>query len=691
MTNRTSTIRSLGLLVALSVPAGSAFGQAPPQDSTFSPQLFHPAVGPDEYFGVQSAVVPAHLNYSLGFWLNYSRDSFLISNVKSGAVSDDRARVLGDTVGADLVFSMGLWNRVQLGIGLPVTAYQGGDANVTLPYNGVPFTLKVPQAFTLGDPWLDVKVRLWGATRGVNLAVQGFITAPLNQLTPKNSVDSTGNFGGESSVSGGLNVLAGWESERWRAGIAVGFLGRAHTSTFFSSTVGNQLTYGAAFAYDVLAQRKLSAIGELRGHADLSNKHPYDGDTCKDLGGCGTAIDVINGVPLELDVGVKLRVARSVFTTIGIGTGVIRGMGSPLVRVFAGVTWAPDRRDRDKDGVPDTEDQCPDEPEDRDGFKDDDGCPDPDNDGDGIPDVRDKCPNDAEDFDGFEDDDGCPDPDNDKDGIPDLKDACPLDPEDHKAPRPDDGCPLSKTDSDGDGVFDNNDKCPVDPEDMDGFQDEDGCPDIDNDDDGIPDQLDKCPNEPEDKDGFEDDDGCLELDNDNDGIPDKEDKCPNEPETINGFQDEDGCPDKGPALKVQIIGDEIIIMEKVFFKTGKAIIEPKSFNLLDQVASILRIHREIKKVLIEGHTDSKGVRIKNIKLSQDRADSVKAFIVKNRVEASRLIAKGFGPDRPVAENKTERGREANRRVQFKILESEKKIQPAAAPEPAAAPAPAPSE
>jgi OOP family OmpA-OmpF porin len=117
--------------------------------------------------------------------------------------------------------------------------------------------------------------------------------------------------------------------------------------------------------------------------------------------------------------------------------------------------------DRDGDGIPDNVDKCPDEPEDKDGFQDADGCPDPDNDQDGIPDKDDKCPNEPEDKDGFQDADGCPDPDND-----------------------------------GDGIADKIDKCPNDPEDKDGFQDEDGCPDPDNDQDGILDKDDKCPNEP---------------------------------------------------------------------------------------------------------------------------------------------------------------------------------------------------
>ena len=93
--------------------------------------------------------------------------------------------------------------------------------------------------------------------------------------------------------------------------------------------------------------------------------------------------------------------------------------------------------DRDHDGIADTVDKCPNDAEDKDGFEDTDGCPDPDNDGDGIADTVDKCPNDAEDKDGFEDTDGCPDPDNDKDGVADAEDKCPLQP----GPASSNGCP----------------------------------------------------------------------------------------------------------------------------------------------------------------------------------------------------------------------------------------------------------
>ncbi len=99
--------------------------------------------------------------------------------------------------------------------------------------------------------------------------------------------------------------------------------------------------------------------------------------------------------------------------------------------------------DPDKDGIRGAADKCPNEPEDKDGFQDEDGCPDLDNDNDGIPDAQDKCPSDPEDRDGFQDDDGCPDLDNDGDGIPDAQDKCPNEPETRNGIDDDDGCPDS--------------------------------------------------------------------------------------------------------------------------------------------------------------------------------------------------------------------------------------------------------
>ena len=150
-------------------------------------------------------------------------------------------------------------------------------------------------------------------------------------------------------------------------------------------------------------------------------------------------------------------------------TSPIETRASPISSRTESAICRPGPADRDRDGILDDVDKCPDQPEDKDGFEDEDGCPEPDNDKDGLADTSDKCPNEPEDKDKFEDEDGCPDPDNDTDGIADATD-----------------------------------KCPIDPEDKDAFEDEDGCPDADNDKDGVLDAADRCPNEP----GPPDNEGC---------------------------------------------------------------------------------------------------------------------------------------------------------------------------------------
>jgi outer membrane protein OmpA-like peptidoglycan-associated protein len=221
-------------------------------------------------------------------------------------------------------------------------------------------------------------------------------------------------------------------------------------------------------------------------------------------------------------------------------------------------------------------------------------------------------------------------------------------------PRPD---PLA--DQDGDKIPDVRDRCPSEPEDMDGFEDDDGCPEPDNDKDGIADGKDKCPNEPEDLDGWQDDDGCPDLDNDGDGIADAADKCPNEP----GPAAEGGCPKKFELINVT--DEKIELKQAVFFKTAKAVILPRSFGLLDEVAAALGA-RPTLQVRVEGHTDSRGGRAYNLRLSQARADSVKAYLVGKGIGSDRMEAKGYGPDQPIDNNKTAAGRERNRRVEFMI-------------------------
>lgn len=299
------------------------------------------------------------------------------------------------------------------------------------------------------------------------------------------------------------------------------------------------------------------------------------------------------------------------------------------VNVLAGLSFYLDTdTDKDFDGIPNSKDKCPLEAEDKDGFEDEDGCPDLDNDKDGIADLKDKAPLEAEDMDGFEDTDGAPDLDNDNDGIADVVD-----------------------------------KAPNDAEDKDGFEDEDGAPDLDNDNDGIADATDKCPIVAEDKDGFEDEDGCADLDNDQDGIADLNDKCPNEPETINEFKDDDGCPD------VVLKKNDKITLNNIYFQSGKAGILEESYTELNKVQAIFADNPNLE-IQIEGHTDSQGNAAKNKKLSAQRAEAIKAYIVeKFGVDKAKLKTVGYGSEKPVSSNKTPEGRSQNRRIEFKILKN----------------------
>ncbi len=350
--------------------------------------------------------------------------------------------------------------------------------------------------------------------------------------------------------------------------------------------------------------------------------------------------------------------------------------------------------DNDEDGFRDGEDGCPDEAEDKDGFRDGDGCPDPDNDGDGIADERDGCPLEAEDKDGFRDDDGCPEPDNDGDGIPDVRDECPNAPEEVNGIEDDDGCP--EQDSDGDGVFDGRDRCPTASEDLDGFQDEDGCPDpdndadgildtvdmcpmnaedpdsyedgdgcpdADNDEDGIPDDKDGCPNKPEDDDGFDDNDGCPDLDNDQDAILDADDRCPNHPETLNGFEDQDGCPDEIPEELKKFTGT----IADIKFKVDSDELLASSFATLNQAADVLA-RFEAVRMEIQGHASADGDDAYNLQLSQQRAESVRRYLIGRGVDPDRLTAVGYGETRPLSTNRTQDGRSENRRVEFQIIQ-----------------------
>jgi outer membrane protein OmpA-like peptidoglycan-associated protein len=253
--------------------------------------------------------------------------------------------------------------------------------------------------------------------------------------------------------------------------------------------------------------------------------------------------------------------------------------------------------------------------------------------------------------------------DQDGDGLLDEEDDCPADPEDFDGYQDKDGCP--EEDNDGDNIADPADECPFVPEDVDGFLDEDGCPDLDNDADGIADINDQCKDRPEDFDLFEDEDGCADEDNDEDGLVDASDKCPNKAEDYDGDVDEDGCPEERKLVKVK--EERIELNEKVHFETAKSEILPQSYPLLNEVAEVLLSNKSIK-IRVEGHTDSRGSDSYNQNLSEERAASVRQYLIGRGVGASRIQSKGFGEQRPIEDNTTKAGRAANRRVEIHITE-----------------------
>ena len=208
-------------------------------------------------------------------------------------------------------------------------------------------------------------------------------------------------------------------------------------------------------------------------------------------------------------------------------------------------------------------------------------------------------------------------------------------------------------DGDGDGIPDQLDACPREGEDRDGFEDADGCPDRDNDKDGVLDEADKCPTLP----GRGESAGCP--DEDADGVADAADKCPG----LGGAVDAQGCPVyKG----VTLTADKIELAEKLFFAYDAPDLLPKSEDILGEVARLLKDHPELR-VRVEGHTDDRGIPKHNLELSQGRADAVRKSLIAHGVPAERVEAKGYGSERPIDTNKTNEGRDRNRRVDLVII------------------------
>ncbi|HEY2730529.1 MAG TPA: OmpA family protein, partial [Polyangia bacterium] len=438
-------VAPLFLSLAVAVASPTAGAQTVPAGTLGSPAVelhqFHGSPFSDRTLRLDgtNGLPPGKL--SLGLDADYGLRPLVVKDA-----ADASYALVRHAAGAELRAAVGLTERLEIGALIPFTAYQTGDslANVAPPAKA---GLEAIRA--------GLKARLLGnGSTGPSLGATALAVIPAGAaggLVRERGLGAEGNlFGGYRR--GALTLAAGGGARLRRA------------TRLYDIALGDELLVHVAA--EVRLDGRTSLFGELSGATALARPWASAKQS-----------------PLELLLGGRQRLgALQLYGALG--PGLADGYGTPVFRIVAGGSWsnAPRDVDRDHDGIPDATDKCPDEPEDRDGFQDADGCPDPDNDKDGIPDLKDKCPSEPETKNGYKDEDGCPDKN------------------------------MHAIDADKDGVMDD---------------------------------VDKCPTEPEDKDGFEDADGCPDPDNDKDGIPDVKDKCPNEPETINGVDDEDGCPDKG--------------------------------------------------------------------------------------------------------------------------------------------------
>jgi outer membrane protein OmpA-like peptidoglycan-associated protein len=474
-------------------------------------------------------------------------------------------------------------------------------------------TFDAPSPAALGDLRFGLRATLFGeATDAFQLGLAALLWLPTG---------SRSAFTGDGLPRSMPMVIAGGATRYFVWSANVGPELRA-ARPFVTATPGAALRYGAGLGFLIGEGRRLQIGPEVTGgfvFADVSKR----------------AID------LEALAGAKLRFAERFVAGTAVGVGLTPGVGTPDFRALLSLAYSPPTAlpqpvilDRDGDAIPDAEDACPDEAGARDADPQKNGCPKVnDRDGDGIPDAEDACPDVAGVRDPIPKLNGCP-TDRDNDGIPDREDACPEQIGERDADPKKNGCPHVQ-DRDGDQIPD----------------DKDACPDVA----GVPSQDPKrhgCP---------------LNMDRDGDGIVDEKDACPEEKGPADPDPQKNGCP-----KDVRVTEGEIVILQQVEFDTGKATIRPVSNPLLDTVAGVLREHPEIMLVEVQGHTDNRGAAEVNTALSQARADAVMAALIKRGIAAHRLVAKGYGPTKPVFSNITTIGRQKNRRVEFHILDKRKK-------------------
>lgn len=410
----------------------------------FSALRFYVAPGSGNFLMVEGAETGPDGMPSFGATFDYAHRPFVaddldcVTGLRSlgCAPMTQETDLLGPLLSLQLYGAITLFERLQIGLNVPAILYFEGEGYSYLEDNRPRRAAPGGSGAGLGDPRLSAKLRLLDPEsdgNGFSFAVSAWVTAPIAHYT------WPGQFLGDRYPAAGGQVIGSFRHDGLRVALNLGVHVREEAKNV-RSAVGPEMVWGAAAAYRF--HPLFEALVEATGATSFGQR--FDSEA-----------------PTELRAAALVHLGE-LSLHAGGGAGLFYGVGVPIFRAFLGASFTPQPDlDSDGDGIPDSLDACPADPEDFDGFADEDGCPDPDNDGDGIPDGYDSCPDTPEDFDGDRDEDGCPDDDKDGDGIPDDED-----------------------------------ECPDEPEDFDGLADEDGCPEDDADEDGIPDDEDECPDEP---------------------------------------------------------------------------------------------------------------------------------------------------------------------------------------------------
>jgi len=356
--------------LALAMTATSVSAQA------INTDRFRPTLDRFGFLGFNGSGTLGHGRWNTGLTTWYANRPLRV-NLPDGT----REQVIDNRMTGDFFAEVGLFGRWSLALAVPLIFYQNGETSQ--PVNGnTSFT-----GFAVEDPRLTTKVRVFGEKTeqtqnrpdGPGLGLLLAFPIPIGSTS---FYASEGQFSFDAQLLGDFHLLG------VGAGTMIGWRYRVDNRAFGVDTLGQELEYGFSLKPPIPPAKDLVGLLELRGTTSFRGRSTNT---------------------LEGDIGVRWT-KKQVTMTAALGMGFVRGLGQARFRAVVGVMWSPQTDDMDGDGIPDSIDECPRLPEDRDGFEDEDGCMDPDNDNDFIPDVDDKCPN-EEALEGRDlDEDGCTDP-----------------------------------------------------------------------------------------------------------------------------------------------------------------------------------------------------------------------------------------------------------------------------------------